>query len=262
MNVTMELKTLHTLLLTMAIALMLGSGARAQGGLVISQFYGGGGNAGSPSAPIKYDYVELYNNSTSALDVSGYSIQYGSATGTTFGSNPFVLASGTTVQGRSYYLVKLLGSSTGNGTDFVSDATDTRTNGINASATAGKVALANNANVVTFAAGSNMFSTNVVDFLGYGTTANAFEGTGPAPAPSNTTALFRALVNSQYVDTNNNMADFTTGAPMPRNSSGMFEPTPAPPGLASLLIGLCVSGWKARRRKRQVAEDVTADAAG
>src|SRR5690606_341488 len=56
---------------------------------------------------------------------------------------------------------------------------------------------------------------NVLDFVGIGT-ANIYEGTAAAPAISNTTAAFRLLDGCQ--DTNDNAADFITGAPSPRNS--------------------------------------------
>src|SRR5262249_55196715 len=47
--------------------------------VVISQVYGGGGNSG---ATFTNDYVELFNAGTTTADVTGYTIQYSSATGT------------------------------------------------------------------------------------------------------------------------------------------------------------------------------------
>ena len=47
--------------------------------VVISEVYGGGGNSGST---YKNDYVELYNPTSSSVDMSGWSVQYSSATGT------------------------------------------------------------------------------------------------------------------------------------------------------------------------------------
>src|SRR5690606_11303716 len=63
----------------------------------------------------------------------------------------------------------------------------------------------------------------IVDFVGYGATANCFEGTGPTPAPSNTTAVLRLDNGNQ--DTDDNAADFEAGAPNPRNSGGGTTPT-------------------------------------
>src|SRR5262245_1437161 len=53
--------------------------------LVISQVYGGGGNAG---ATYRNDFVELFNRGPVAVDVSGWSIQYASAAGTTWQVTP------------------------------------------------------------------------------------------------------------------------------------------------------------------------------
>src|SRR5919206_1747452 len=74
--------------LVVALACLLGL-ARPAGAvsttITISQIYGGGGNSG---APYQNDYVELFNKSTSLVDLSGWSIQYTSATGTgNFGSS-------------------------------------------------------------------------------------------------------------------------------------------------------------------------------
>ncbi|MET0523240.1 MAG: lamin tail domain-containing protein, partial [Nocardioides sp.] len=48
-------------------------------GLVISEVYGGGGNSG---AVYTNDFIELYNPTAAAIDVTGWSVQYRSATGT------------------------------------------------------------------------------------------------------------------------------------------------------------------------------------
>src|SRR5262245_42019701 len=52
--------------------------------VVISQVYGGGGNSG---APLANDFVELFNRGNTTVSLSGWSVQYTSATGTgNFGS--------------------------------------------------------------------------------------------------------------------------------------------------------------------------------
>src|SRR5207244_3284325 len=83
------------------------------------------------------------------------------------------------------------------------------------SAAAGKVALLSMNTTVT--SGTVCPSANVVDLVGYGTTTNCFEGAGPAPTLTNTTAALRA--GSGATDTDNNAADFTTGSPNPRTAS-------------------------------------------
>ena len=47
--------------------------------VVISQVYGGGGNLG---ATLTNDFIELFNRGTSSVSLSGWSVQYTSATGT------------------------------------------------------------------------------------------------------------------------------------------------------------------------------------
>src|SRR5215212_12028499 len=70
--------------------------------IVISQVYGAGGNSG---ASLRNDYIELFNRGTSPVTVTGWSVQYSSATGTgTFSSNVTNL-SGTINPGQ-YYLVQ------------------------------------------------------------------------------------------------------------------------------------------------------------
>ena len=49
--------------------------------IVISQVYGGGGNSG---AQFKNDFVELFNRSAGSVTVDGWSVQYASATGTSW----------------------------------------------------------------------------------------------------------------------------------------------------------------------------------
>ncbi len=49
--------------------------------VVISEVYGGGGNSG---ATFTNDFMELYNRGTSAVSLTGWSVQYASATGSTW----------------------------------------------------------------------------------------------------------------------------------------------------------------------------------
>src|SRR5687768_7137249 len=69
-------------------------------GLVISQVYAGGGNAG---AAYTHDFVELLNTGPSAVDLTGWSVQYASAASTSWQATPL---SGSLPPGRSY-LVQL-----------------------------------------------------------------------------------------------------------------------------------------------------------
>jgi hypothetical protein len=80
------------------------------------------------------------------------------------------------------------------------------------SATAGKVALTNTTAAL---AGACPAGGSLIDFVGYGATANCFEGAGPTPAPAQTISAIRKGFGCS--DTNNNAADFVASAVNPRN---------------------------------------------
>src|SRR4051794_8412430 len=49
--------------------------------IVISQVYGGGGNSG---APFRNDFIELFNAGAASVDISTWSVQYASSTGSSW----------------------------------------------------------------------------------------------------------------------------------------------------------------------------------
>jgi hypothetical protein len=59
---------------------LVAGAALAPAQVVISQVYGGGGNAG---ATLKNDFIEIFNRGTAAQNLTGWSVQYASATGST-----------------------------------------------------------------------------------------------------------------------------------------------------------------------------------
>ncbi len=180
--------------------------------VVISQVYGGGGNSG---ATLKNDFVELYNLGSTAVDITGWTVQYASSTG----SNWQKTALSGTIQAGAYFLVQEAAGS--GGTVFL--PTPDATGSIAMAAAAGKVALVSNATALT-----GTCPTGVVDFVGFGSATNCSE-TAPTANLSNTTAALRKNDGAQ--DTDNNSADFAIGAPMPRNSvwplSGVGAATPS-----------------------------------
>ncbi|MBQ8264017.1 MAG: lamin tail domain-containing protein, partial [Oscillospiraceae bacterium] len=174
--------------------------------VVINQAYGGGGNKG---AEYKNDFVELYNPTDKDVDLSGWSVQYASKSGT---FNNVTNLSGV-IKAGGYYLVQMA-AGTGGTLDLPTP------DAIGTAAMAGKefkVALANNTEAIT---GIN--DENVVDFLGAGA-ANEYEGDASAPLASNTTSLNR--ING--IDTNQNSKDFIADTPNPHNS-GSTTPNPEP----------------------------------
>ncbi|WP_247231722.1 lamin tail domain-containing protein [Telluribacter sp. SYSU D00476] len=197
-----HVRIFYRLLLSLLLLVPLGRAwAQTATDVVISQIYGGGGNSG---ATYRNDFIELYNRGSMAVSLEGWSVQYASATGTSWQVTPLtgsILAGG-------YYLIKQA-QGTGGTVDL---PTPNATGTIPMSGTAGKVALMSSTTALTVSCPRDIS----VDFVGFGTTANCYEGTAPTAAPSNTTAVLRRSNGS--VDTNDNRADFETGAPNPRNS--------------------------------------------
>ena len=179
--------------------------------MVISQIYGGGGNGG---ATYQNDYVELFNAGTVPFDLGGWTIQYASATGSGTWSN--IQPLGGVVQPGQYYLVSLASAgATGDPLPVIPNVSGS----INMGGAAGKVALVNGGDPLEGCPAIG--ADGVVDFVGYGTTANCREGATNAPAPSNTLAIFRK--NGGYTDSNVNGFDFETGAPNPRRTTSIQE---------------------------------------
>jgi predicted extracellular nuclease len=196
---------MRVLLAAIAASLALAAPASAASpDIVISQVYGGGGNAG---ATFKNDFIELYNRGTAAVPVSGWSVQYASSTGTTWTNRTPLIG---TIQPGRHYLVQE-GAGAGGTVDL---PTPNATGSIAMAAGAGKVALVTDNLNLTCAADCDA-APNVRDFVGYGTAANDSE-TAPTATLTNTTAALR--LGNGAVDTDNNAADFVVGPPNPRNS--------------------------------------------
>src|SRR5206468_1091990 len=182
------------------------------------------------------DYIEIFNKSLGLIDTTGMSVQYTSAAGTgNFGSatNLITPLSGFIAPGQYMLIQEASGGAVGAPlpTPNTTDPTP-----INMSATGGKVALVSS----TTPLGCNGGSTpcppaalaTIVDLIGYDG-ANFFEGSGPAPTLSNTTAGFRGA--NGCTDTDNNAADFSATAPNPRTSTSPLSVclTDAAPAVAS-----------------------------
>ncbi|MGA9995799.1 MAG: lamin tail domain-containing protein, partial [Pyrinomonadaceae bacterium] len=179
--------------------------------IVISQVYGGGGNAGST---LTNDFIELFNRGNTTVSLNGWSVQYGAATGTTWQVTNLTNVSLAPGQ---YYLIQEAVGAGGTTPLPTPDATAT----IAMAAGAGKVALVN---TTTALSGACPTGASIVDFVGYGTTANCFEGSGPTPAPSNTTSVVRG--SNGCTETDNNASDFAAspGVPVPHNTASTLAP--------------------------------------
>lgn len=177
--------------------------------VVISQIYGGGGNTG---ATYKNDFIELFNRSNTIVDLTGWSVQYAAAGGSTW---QVVALTGSLGPGQ-YYLIQAAQGTSGTADLPAPDASST----VSMNSSAGKVALVSR--VVALSGTYPLGDSNIVDFVGYGSTASAFEGNGPTTGPSNISAVLRA--NNGCTDTDNNSTDFNSSGPIPRNSSSATSP--------------------------------------
>lgn len=178
-------------------------------GVVISQVYGGGGNNG---ATYTHDFIELFNAGSAPVSLNGWSVQYASSGGTSWQKTAL---GNVTLQPGQYYLVQEAQGTGGTTSLPAPDVTTASPSWIAMSGTAGKVALVSNNTVLSSSATPT--SAGVVDYVGFGTAASAFEGAGPTATLTNTTAAIR--VNAGCTDTNSNSADFTTGTATPRNTA-------------------------------------------
>jgi len=218
-----RIRLLATLLLTGALlTAAVARGATAN--VVVSQLYAGGGNSGATSTN---DFVELFNGGSGAVDLSGWTIQYATAAGTTWQTTDLT---GSIQPGR-YFLVQLASAAAVGAALPAPDASGTT----NLAASGGKVALVSDGSALACGASAGSCSANplVQDLIGWGT-ASDYEGAGPAPALSNTTAAVRA--GDGCVDTNSNADDFAEAAPAPRNSASAAvtcSTAPPPPAASS-----------------------------
>jgi predicted extracellular nuclease len=191
--------------------------------VVISQVYGGGGNSG---APYTHDFVELFNLSSSPVNLSNWKVQYFSASGTSAANTVTLNA---TIQPGQYYLIQQGGGSTG-----VALPTPDAYGSANMSGTSGSVKLYDNSN-------------NLVDMVGYGSPSSSNREGDAAPGLTNTTSAKRT---NPCIDTDSNIDDFTSGPAAPRNSATPLAPcdpnatptpvTPTPiPPTATPVVGDC-----------------------
>ncbi len=195
---------LPALVLALGAATAHGSGT---GSIVVAELYASGGNSGAAYAN---DYVELLNRGSGSVSVTGWTVQYASASGTTWQTTAL---SGTIPSG-GHYLVQLASGGTNGSPLPAPDATGTS----NLAATGGKVAVVRDATALSCggSAGSCSAAGDVEDLVGYGG-ASDYEGTAPAPAPNATNAIARASAGCS--DADDNSSDFATASPNPANSA-------------------------------------------
>lgn len=176
----------------------------------ISQVYGGGGSTSTTPVPsYNRDYVEIYNASNTEVNIGGWTIEYGSATGNwgSFPSNIFTFPADTKIPPCQYILVGGAWLVTYTGANVPYDFAGL----FAASGTSGKIGLFNAVNT-NRVCGDELVGT-LVDKVAYGT-SNCAEGTAVGLLSTVTAAIRN---RGGYTDTDNNLNDFTVGTPAPRN---------------------------------------------
>jgi hypothetical protein len=152
------------------------------------------------------EFVELYNQSDVAIDVTGWKIQYSSATGTS------VLTKATlegAISARGFLLAATSSFQTEQATTADVDL------GSGFSGTAGRVRVVNSSN-------------EVIDALSYGATALSSEGT-PATAPSSGESLKRETdADTLFTDDDENSTDFAVSDSPFAQGGGVEEIEPDP----------------------------------
>ncbi|QDF05504.1 lamin tail domain-containing protein [Myxococcus xanthus] len=213
---------------SIAAAVQVSGGGSSTGHVVISEFAPAGpGGAGD-------EFIELYNPTSSAVDISGWKLQYKSATGTTGYNSSFALPAGSVIAPRSYFLVVSTGYASSSGNTVTGNANWGGTIAMGGSA--GHVRLGYPEMALTDAITSPL----VVDTVGYGSNANQPEGTRIATVPpvagsyerkasaistvESMTTGADALQGNGH-DSNDNSADFILRPTrQPQNASSAAEP--------------------------------------
>ncbi|WP_433938071.1 5'-nucleotidase C-terminal domain-containing protein [Paenibacillus lautus] len=191
--------------------------------VVISQVYGGGGNSG---ASFTHDFIELFNPTSSPVDLTGWKVRYASATGNFNNETPLT----GNIKPYAYYLIQQQSNGSVGASLPTADAAGT----LNLSGSNGKVDLLN-------AAGDR------IDLIGYGSASES--ETSPTAALSNSTAAIRKELtvgqNDRGRDTDNNATDFIVMTPDPRNSASPVTPVTPGSGLGAVTANPEPNAWPA-----------------
>jgi hypothetical protein len=186
--------------------------------IVISQIYGGGGTAG---ATYQNSFLEIFNRGTNTVDLNSWQFHFASSATGSFNAtlSLFNISGAIPIQPGQHLLIQLESSGTG-GTALPVSPDFTVHLPTPAFGLSGKIAITK-PNTSLGVSPCPLPNSNVVDLVGFGSTANCFEGSGPAPILTNTTAAIRKA--NGCTDTDDNANDFSVSAPNPRNGSSPFN---------------------------------------
>jgi Tol biopolymer transport system component len=180
--------------------------------VVISQVYGGGG---TPGATFQGNFIELFNRGQATVDLNQWQLRFTTDTGAFSTAVQFVSSSSIPLAPGQYMLLQI-GTPGPNGLPVPADLSL----GMVTMGTSGKIMLVKPNSGVPFNV-CPLPNPGIADFVGYGNAANCFEGSAPVPTLNNTTAALRKALGCN--DNDDNLNDFSTGAPNPRNRQSAFH---------------------------------------
>jgi hypothetical protein len=206
---------------TTNLPLAIGNCGSSVAPVVISQVYGGGGNAASG---YNADYAQIFNRSTIPVDLTGWSFQSCRVSDAGFDSR-IALLSGVIQPGQYRLIVCSNPVATGAvlpSADFTADPP------FNMESSSGRTALVSTTNLIH----QDFTRPDIVDMVGYGTDCQTFEGVGAVGALSDFTVAIRKQGGCQ--DTNQNAIDFDVvlTLTLPQNGASPANPCPLPCGSA------------------------------
>lgn len=185
---------------------------------MISEVYGGGGNSG---AQFKNDFIELYNPTDAPVDLTGWSVQYRSGTGTGAATAASTTNLSGTIPANAHFLIQEAAGAGGSVDLPEADVVGTIAMG----GSGGQVWLSNGTTLLDPPDGNIVptYPSTIVDFVGYANNANTYEGTRIATNPGNAQSLSRdeAAGAIDDNDSDDNGVDLTLTSPAtPTNAAG------------------------------------------
>ncbi|MGJ9634230.1 ExeM/NucH family extracellular endonuclease, partial [Actinotignum sp. GS-2025b] len=203
-----------TALMVPGVSLLPAFAAPDGSGIVINEIYTRGGSSGSTYT---HKYVELYNPSSAAIDLSDLTLGYSASHGKNISSK--VALSGSLDAGA--YLVVSAGSNGSNGAQLPEAATSP----INLGAKGGIVVLAPSSRIDAALADP----ATAIDLVGYGN-ASVAEGEAARVGSNSQMAANSASRIPNGADTNNNAADFSVVPATPGRANDDATPGQPDPG--------------------------------
>ncbi|MDY5138434.1 ExeM/NucH family extracellular endonuclease [Actinotignum timonense] len=203
-----------TALMVPGVCLLPAFAAPDGSGIVINEIYTRGGSSGSTYT---HKYVELYNPSSAAIDLSDLVLGYSASHGKSISSK--VALSGSLDAGA--YLVVSAGSNGSNGAQLPEAATSP----INLGAKGGIVVLAPSSRIDA----ALVDPATAIDLVGYGN-ASVAEGEVARVGSNSQMAANSASRIPNGADTNNNAADFSVVPATPGRANDDATPSQPDPG--------------------------------